>query len=380
MPERAQQRTDKHAPRNRRARSVWPAAALVVILNTAFLGATRPVRPHRIAPFIVSPHGLLPAISGHVVIWLQSSPARPRGRRAAEDLYGKDLATGRTFAITTGGTVAVGGGEGAPAIPAISGATVVWADCRACYSASGLPGFGGAQIYARNLATGHAYSVATARAGGSPWSPALSDHVVIWSQEGSQPGLYAQDLATGRQVLVVRGIGGGAVSDQTVVWLAQHRGRWTIDGKDLATGRAFSSALDTASAPGHRPSDLLLSGHRAVWTELQPDHSVAILAKDLATGHVTSVTAIPDGHYNPQYGPHVAFSGDLVAWDQAGNPVGSPTPNYDIFARDLRVGRTMRITTDAHDQLWPATNGKTIVWEDVRTGTWSVYGATVRLP
>jgi len=78
---------------------------------------------------------------------------------------------------------------------------------------------------------------------------------------------------------------------------------------------------------------------------------VAILAKDLATGHVTRVTAIPEGHYNSQCGPHVAFSGDLIAWDQASNLVGSPTPNYDIYARDLRDDRLVRITTESHDQL-----------------------------
>ena len=380
MPERAQQRTDNHAPRNRRARSVWPAAALLVILSTAFLVATRSVLPHRFAPFIVSPHGLLPAISGHVVIWLQRSTARPGGRWAAEDLYGKDLATGRTFAIATGGTVVVGGGEGAPAVPAISGATVVWADCRACSSAAGLPGFSGVQIYARNLATGRVSPVTTARAGGDPWSPALSSRLVIWSQEGSHVGLYARDLTTGRQILVARVGAIGAGSDQTVVWLAQHSGRWTIDGKDLTTGRTFSSDLYTASDPAHVPSDLLLSGHLAVWTDWRPDHSVVIRAKDLTTGHMTRVAILPKDHYNPQYGPHVALSGYLVAWDQAQNRVGSPTPNFDIFAQDLRVGRTMQITTDAHDQLWPAANGSTIVWEDFRTGTWSVYGATVRLP
>lgn len=179
---------------------------------------------------------------------------------------------------------------------------------------------------------------------------------------------------------MVQGIGIGTVSNQTVAWLAQHSGHWTIDGQDLATGRTFSSVLYTASDPAHVPSDLLLSGHLAVWTEWQPDQSVMIRAKDLTTGRLTRVATLLKDHYNPQYGPHVALSGSLVAWDQAQNPIGSPAPNFDIFAQDLCVGRTMRITTDPHDQLWPAANGTTIVWEDFRTGTWSVYGATVRLP
>lgn len=362
-----------------------PAPAPNAALSRAAAGpasiarSSAPPAPLRVLHQVtVAPRGLMPAISGHLVIWLQNSMATPRGRWTGSDLDARDLATGRTFAVTTGGRVVVGA-EGTLALPAISGTTVVWADCRACYSTSSLPPFGNVRIYARDLASGRASPVAP-QGGLQQWSPALSGHLVIWSQEGGcHPGLYATNLATGRHVFVAPGVGAAAVSGQTVAWLAKHNATWTIDGKNLITGRAFSTPLYAAGDPAHVPSDLLLDGHLAIWTDWQPDHSVVILGKDLATGRFSRVATIPEGHYNPQYGPHVALSGTLVAWDQAQNRLWPTAPNFDIYAHDLRSGRTVRVTTERHDQLWPAISGATIVWEDARTGAWSVRGATLAL-
>ncbi len=169
------------------APTAGPPRATANPLSTARRGA--PPAPLRVLHQVtVAPRGLLPAISGHLVIWLQPSTAKPRGRWAAADLYGKDVASGRTFAITTAGSVVVGA-EGSLAIPAISGSTVVWADCRACYSTGRLPPFGNVRIYAKDLATGHESLVAPG-AGREQWSPALSGYLVIWSQEGGRhPGL-----------------------------------------------------------------------------------------------------------------------------------------------------------------------------------------------
>src|SRR5690242_12816254 len=138
------------------------------ILMVCGLLAVLPAPPPVLHEVVVAPRGLLPAISGHLVIWLQASPVRPRGHWAAYDIQGKDLDTGRTFAVTTGGRVVVGA-EGSLALPTISGTTVVWADCRACHSVGGLPGFGNVRIYVKDLASGRESPVAPQR-GLQQWS------------------------------------------------------------------------------------------------------------------------------------------------------------------------------------------------------------------
>lgn len=107
-----------------------------------------------------------PVISGTTVAWRD-------GRNGNYDIYGKDLATGVEFPISTGPT-----DEVSPAMSelssAISGLVVVWSDTRN----------GEGDIYGLDLATDERFPVTL----GAGWDdrPAISGRVVVWERQ--RPG------------------------------------------------------------------------------------------------------------------------------------------------------------------------------------------------
>jgi beta propeller repeat protein len=117
-----------------------------------------------------------PAISGAFVVWwrLSANKGCTRG-----DIYGKNIAIGRTFRVTSGGYI-VGP-------PVIDGTTVVWEDCRTCTvtrDAMGYVTFRNMALYAENLATGQLFPITTDPR--DQESPVISGTTVVW-----------QDLHTG---------------------------------------------------------------------------------------------------------------------------------------------------------------------------------------
>jgi beta propeller repeat protein len=316
-----------------------------------------------------------PAISGKLVVWWRwrSGGGYPRG-----DIDGKDLATGRMFSVTTEGTAVISD-------PAISGHIVVWQECRSCTvtrDAMGYYIFHNTKIYGKDISTGREFLVATP-ATQHP-APAISGSIVIWQDRlNGRNGIRGTDLHTGRQFFIASHRTGqqydtlSAISGPLVVWVDGRQGGDSIYGQDLRTGREVPVVV-SKQTHGH-VQDPKISGPIVLWTDWnwnQARQPAYIEARDVGSGRRFPVTTLRYGHFNPQQGPATALSGHIVVWEQAGN-LSSRTPNFDIYGKDLLTGHTFQITRDPHDQKEPAISGKTVVWQDFRHGTPSIYGATL---
>jgi beta propeller repeat protein len=367
------------------ARTYLGAVAILTVVAALAGNAAWPARTHAagsmhtetvVREFPISRPGAYassPALSGKLVVWWQwRSMGYSRG-----DIYGKDLATGRMFAVTTKGTVI--------SAPAISGHIVVWQDCRSCTvtrDAMGYVIFHNTKIYGKDISTGREFLVASP-ATQHP-SPVISGSIVIWQDRlNGRNGIRGQDLRTGRPFFIASHRPGpqysalSAISGPLVVWVDGGAGGESIYAHDLRTGREFPVVV-SKQTHGH-VQDPKISGHLVIWTDWnwnQARQPAYIEALDVGRGRRFHVTTLQYGHFNPQQGPATALSGHIVVWEQAGN-LSSRTPNFDIDGKDLLTGQTFQITRDPHEQKEPAISGKTVVWQDFRHGTPSIYGATL---
>ena len=329
--------------------------------------------PHRFSgagaqTFLVASPGSFPgspAIAGHLVVWTSSPPGWQARRLPGSAIYGKDLSTGRRFRVTGQGT-AVGR-------PAISGAVVVWVDCRHCTAGHGL-GYRETEIYGKDLATGRTFPVAAQP--GDQAAPAISPSIVVWQERrDGHTAIQGKNLATGWRFRVGRQSGDQAapsISGHIVVWQERLGDTADIFGEDLSTGRLFPVALHAGASDVLR--DPIISGHWVVWVDWNGgDEPATVVSMDLTIGRSLPITTIPYGHFNPQLGPDIALSGHIVVWDAAERAAFGNT-NYDIHGMDLATGRRFQVTSDPHDQILPAISGTTVVWDDARGGRWAIYG------
>jgi beta propeller repeat protein len=311
-----------------------------------------------------------PAVSGKLVVWWQwRSVGYSRG-----DIYGKDLATGRMFSVTTKGTVI--------SAPAISGHIVVWQDCRSCTvtrDAMGYVIFHNAKIYGKDISTGREFLVATP-APQHP-RPAISGSIVIWQDRlNGRNGIRGKDLRTGRQFFIASHRPGqqydtlSAIIAPLVVWVDGRQGGDSIYAQDLRTGHRFPLVV-SKQTHGH-VHDPKISGPIVLWTDWnwnQARQPAYIEARDLGSGRRFHVATLRYGHFNPQQGSATAISGHIVVWEQSAK-VWSRT---QIYGKDLLTDQTFQISRDPHEQREPAISGTTVVWQDFRHGTPSIYGATL---
>lgn len=205
---------------------------------------------------------VLPAISGHFVVWtdvvshvvyvrnltldheVQLSPFR--GEKAAisgttavwvdlrngpnGDIHGKDLVTGRTFLIARHS-----GPDDYLTDPRISGHIVIWTEW------GGGQGMQKAYLVGKNLSTDRQFRIRAMRYGqyNPQFGPAtaLSDRFVVW-EEAPIPfsdsfDIYGMDLRSRRVFRITHGHKGGvipSVSGNIVVWLDQVGHLWLIKG------------------------------------------------------------------------------------------------------------------------------------------------------
>ncbi len=342
-------------------------AVLMSLLSTSLLRATvsGDSRQGEFRISTLSGNQIDPAISGSTVVWTRDVTGDNRIPRG--DLYGRDIATGRSFRVTTNGAV-VGGLGGLQAIPAISGSLVVWVDCRGCHAANGLPGFGNTAIYGKNLATGREFPIATGA--GDNDSPASDGTTVVWVNHlHGATRIYGKNLVTGQTFPVMapgEAVSSPSISGQLVVWQQNTASGAASDivGKNLVTGRLFPVALhrgarDTLTTP-------IISGKTVIWSDWLANRTVSIHGRNLATGAELRIVDIPPDRYNPQFGPFKAVSNRLVVWDEARNTVSSGNPQYGIYAKNVATGQALLLSQDPHDQQAPAVNGKVVVWQDLR--------------
>jgi len=60
--------------------------------------------------------------------------------------------------------------------------------------------------------------------------------------------------------------------------------------------------------------------------------------------------------------------GDWSVWQDNRNG------NWEIYGYDRAAHTEFRITTESHNQVYPAVDWETVVWSDDRNGTWDIYG------
>ena len=314
-----------------------------------------------------------PAISGQTIIWMDDDLGT-NGTRHAGRLQGKDLASGRAFALTTGGRPMSYVGE-LYSPPAINGKIIVWVDCRRCTTSVGLPGVANTKIYGYDLVAGREFAVSPLP--GEQESPAISGHMVVWTQYlRSHRTIYGRDLTTGRQFLIAAGSGEvatPALSGHLVVWAALHNvqtGNWDIEARDLATGHQFPVALHTAETALGQPR---ISGMRVVWTQYGPGTSVSIRGKDLSSGRTFVVATLPGHGIAGPNDPAPALSGSLVVWDESRAGTGTRIDDA-IYAQDLRTGHTIKVGMAIGEPALLAVSGHIVVWQTVRQGRSHIDG------
>ena len=104
-----------------------------------------------------------------------------------------------------------------------------------------------------------------------------------------------------------------------------------------------------------------ISGNRAVWTEVAGS-TTQIVMYDTATD--TKTVLDPTG--KPQFLPRI--EGDKVVWVDHRNAPGDMwnQGNSDIYLHDLSTGKTVPVTTNLARQSFPDVWGDWVVWEDWR--------------
>ncbi len=153
-----------------------------------------------------------------------------------------------------------------------------------------------------------------------------------------------------------------------VVWLHERTGEATpgIGEWDLSRGELWTVDLPANA----RPTQLALSGTRAVWTDLRnavwtPDSDIYLL--DLVTHEIRQITTDPSTQGQPTILDH------LVAWsdDRGGN--------RDVRLLDLDTGEERVVAGTAADEGAPALTAAGIFWTvPGPAGTDLYFDASVR--
>ncbi|MCX6071645.1 MAG: hypothetical protein NTU91_12455, partial [Chloroflexi bacterium] len=119
-----------------------------------------------------------PCVGTDMIVWSDT-------RNGRQDIYGKSLATGQEFFVTTAGDI------NHEVEAWIAGNTVVWKDGRD----------GEISIYGKDLVSGNEFPICTAL--GIQISPRIDGHTVVWKDARSDTGdIYSTNLVTGQELLI----------------------------------------------------------------------------------------------------------------------------------------------------------------------------------
>lgn len=302
----------------------------------------RPFRPHVVRRDLATAGVFVVALVGAIggFLLLQNGAGFP----AVENPVPAFLGQQRVRGVEPGQRfeVAAHVDPGAKPYPlAISGDIVVWV--------STGRGHSGADIFAKNLATGEVYAVCTAP--GDQYAPAISGDMVVWADErhgAANADIYGKDLATGKELPICTDPGRQlhpAISGDYVVWEdARRRGTGPdIVGVDLATGRRITELR----WPG-RQVDPAISGEIVVWRDFRNEPKSADILGYSLLKHGGIVVAMVAGDQGDP-----SISGSIVAWS------GSPSA-----CRDLSTFRWYVLRVGAGRATNPQVSGTTVVWEE----------------
>jgi hypothetical protein len=304
-----------------------------------------------------------PEIAGAMAVWTDN-------RKGNLDIFGKNLSTGREYAICTNDAQ-----QDNPSVTkyAAAGKThyvAVWVDKR------NHPTGESADIYGRDITTGERFKVA----GGATikWYPEIVDNWVIWIEADDAAGPYrikVHDLEAGKTyptiatstVLSTVGIDSRVVGARTVYTAVYASGKGNISGRNVPVGDPF--VISQRSTFEWMPD---ISHNRVVWWE----SGGRIMMRDLKT-HRRSFVA---------NGSRPRVDGEFVTWDGGGHGgefVISYVKGARIYVRNVvRSTSVVTITQKNLTCLFPAISGHRVVWESGPArrvlSHIHIYGAQVR--
>jgi hypothetical protein len=304
-----------------------------------------------------------PEIAGPMTVWTDN-------RNGNLDIYGKNLDTGREYAICTDEAQ-----QDNPSVTryALAGKThyvAVWVDKR------NHPTGESSDIYGRDITTGERFKVA----GGATlkWYPEIVDNWVIWIEADDAAGPYrirVHDLATATtyptiatsSVLSTVGIDSRTVGGRTVYTAVYTSGKGNISGRNVPDGDPF--VISQRSTFEWMPD---ISQHRVVWWE----SGGRIMMRDLRTHRISFV----------HNGSRPRIDGELVTWDGGGHGgefVISYLKDARIYVRNVvRSTHVVAIAQKDLTCLFPSISGHRVVWESGPArrvlSHIHIYGARVR--
>jgi len=285
-----------------------------------------------------------PEIAASMVVWTDN-------RNGNLDIYGKNLSTGKNYAVCTNTAQ-----QDNPAITRwVTGAgavdyVAVWVDKR------NHAGGESSDIYGRDITTGSNFVVA--RSATIKWFPEIVDHWVIWIEADSAAGPYrikARDLDAAKtykiatsNVLSPVGIDSRTVGSRSYYTAVYTSGKGDISGRNLPAGAPF--IVSQRSTFEWMPD---ISHNRVVWWET----GGRIMQRNLETHQRTFVHT----------GSRPRIDGSLVTWDGGGHGgefVISYIAKAKIYVRNV-TNSTAVIAIGQKDLtcLFPAIGGKRVVWE-----------------
>ncbi len=279
-----------------------------------------------------------PRISGDLVVWAEGSTLD-----AAMDIYGHDLASGRTFPICTNAAQ--------QERPAVSGGVVVWADARH-RSAAQLAQF---DIYGYHVGAGIEFRIT--RQPEHISAPAVSGNTVVWvAQRAGTYRLLAFDITTGKETALADlgaepGTVGLDIDGDLVVWNAgRPSGESDVYGYDLKQKLQFT--ISRAVGDQLSPS---ISGRTVVWTDTR--HRSLAAADWNSDIYGAALTPGP-APVPPATGAPAAVDAKIeIVWPHGGAPVSQATlANIGTYLLHKGTLKPAPCQWRPPVQLWAAVN------------------------
>jgi beta propeller repeat protein len=328
----------------------WPLVALAVLVVAATLGATAAATPASAAPrpFVVCNQfggQAGPDIAQDVAVWTDN-------RNGNLDIYGKDLKTGRQYAVCTDPEQ-----QDNPSISTTvskSGKVhyiVIWSDKR------NHAGGDANDIYGRDITARRNFVVS--RNAYVKQYPDISGDWVVWIESDDPAGPFrirAFDRVAGKTYLIATS---KVLSPPAVDWRELRSGKIVytavyasstgdISARNLPDGDPF--LISQAKRFEWMPD---ISHNRVVWWQ----SGERILYRDLKKDRTSFV----------HKGSRPRIDGELVTWDGGGHGgefVISYVPGARIFVRNVvRRAGVVEFGVAKQTNLFPSISGHRVVWE-----------------
>ena len=335
--------------------------AVVAAALFAPAAATAAPRPFRICIQMGGQAG--PEIAGAMTVWTDN-------RNGNLDIYGKNLSTGRDYAVCT--NTAQQDNPSVTRLVTDAGRVqyvAVWVDKR------NHSGGDSTDIYGRDITARRNFLVA--RSATIKWYPEIVDNWVIWIEADDPAGPYrikARDLDAAvtytvatSSVLSPVGIDRRTLGTRTVYTAVYTSGNGNISGRNVPGGDPF--IISQRSTFEWMPD---ISHNRVVWWE----SGGRIMMRDLKTHQRAFV----------HNGSRPRIDGELVTWDGGGHGgefVISYVKGAKIYVRNVvRSTSVVAIAQKDLTCLFPSISGHRVVWESGPArrvlSHIHIYGAQVR--